>query len=98
MEASLTVVVVTHNSGVIVGDCLERLSGSSLPIEIIVVDNGSDRENLALLRAFTGKLVGAERIENRENVGFSAANNIALRKISTDFVLLLNPEDRKSVV
>ncbi|MBT7308160.1 MAG: glycosyltransferase family 2 protein [Gammaproteobacteria bacterium] len=92
MEASLTVVVVTHNSGVIVGDCLERLSGSSLSIEIIVVDNGSDRENLALLRAFTEKLVGAERIENRENVGFSAANNIALRKISTDFVLLLNPD------
>ena len=57
--------------------------------EIIVIDNNStDGSNIFLCNKFANVLY----IWNKENVGFSKANNIALRQAKGKYVLFLNPD------
>ncbi len=57
--------------------------------EVWVVDNASDDGSVELVQ---NKFPEAKLIANQENVGFSAANNQAIRQCSGEFVLLLNPD------
>lgn len=79
-------VIVTYNSA----HCLAGLLGSPLSGErIIFVDNASeDGTPQAIAEAFPDALL----IQQAHNAGFGAANNVALRKVSTRFALLLNPD------
>jgi GT2 family glycosyltransferase len=89
------VVIVTWNSRDCVEECLNSLSRetSGLAHEIFLVDNGStDGTSEKVASAFPRVTL----IRNDRNLGFSAANNVALRKIleagTAEFVLLLNPD------
>ncbi len=57
--------------------------------EIFVVDNQSTDGSVEMVRA---KFPSVKVIANRENVGFSRANNQAIRISTGDYVLLLNPD------
>ena len=58
--------------------------------EIIVVDNASEDDSLSKLQdCFKDKV---KFIASGENNGFAAGNNLALRQISSDYVLLLNSD------
>ncbi|MBE0653724.1 MAG: glycosyltransferase, partial [Bacteroidales bacterium] len=54
-----------------------------------VVDNNSVDGSGSMIRE---KFPWAHLIENQENVGFSKANNMALKKAKGEFCLLLNPD------
>ncbi|HAT8465775.1 TPA: glycosyltransferase, partial [Legionella pneumophila] len=50
MVANLvTVVIVNYNSGEMLGKCVEHLLKSTVPIQIIISDNASSDNSLALL-------------------------------------------------
>jgi GT2 family glycosyltransferase len=57
--------------------------------EIWVVDNASVDGSCAFLRS---QYPEVHIIENTENKGFSIANNQAIRLMSSEFILLLNPD------
>ena len=57
--------------------------------EIVVVDNESQRDRLAWLTARHPRALALPR---RENIGFAAAINLAVRNSSRPFLLLLNPD------
>ncbi len=57
--------------------------------ELIVVDNHSADESLAILRDYAGR-PGFALIENSENTGFSAAVNQGIRAAKAPYVLLFN--------
>lgn len=87
----LTIVIVTHNSAGEIGDCLASLTTNRATIdhEVVVVDNASRDGSAALVRRLQP---GLRVIETTRNIGFAAANNLAIRESSGEFVLLLNPD------
>ncbi len=82
----VTVVVVTYNSA----HCLPGLSSGLQTIRnIVVVDNASD-DDLQTQLPLT--LPQASLLRNDRNLGFGAANNLALAQVKTPYALLLNPD------
>ena len=89
---SLSIVVVTYNNVHLTALCLASLQAQKPwpRCEIVVVDNGSTDETADYLRHVEAHSEGVRVILNRENLGFAAANNQALRDVSSDYVVLLN--------
>jgi GT2 family glycosyltransferase len=60
-----------------------------VPSEVFVVDNNSVDGSVAMVAA---KFPSVILIANKDNVGFSKANNQAMRLAQGEYVLLLNPD------
>lgn len=88
--ASIRVVVVNYNAGPLLTECVRRVVASTLPLEVVVVDNASTDGSLEHLRA--AAIADLTIIESSENLGFSRANNVALREWGGEYALLLNPD------
>ena len=74
-------------------ECLESIRKISYPLyEIVVVDNGSEGDDVRILKGKFGDYIHV--IENDNNYGFSEGNNIGMRhalaNFNPDYVLLLN--------
>lgn len=83
------VVIVTYNSGQVIGACLRSLRG--VPEgggSVIVVDNASQDETRAVVRQFDH----VRLIESESNLGFGGGVNLGARSGSGRYVLLLNPD------
>lgn len=94
----LSIIIVNYNVRYFLEQCLTSLNSSiknyeenksSSGIEIIVVDNNSVDGSVKLVKE---KFPQLKLIENKENVGFSKANNQAIRQSEAEYVLLLNPD------
>ena len=84
-----TVVVLNWNGRKVLPRCLESLSRqSSDSFQLVVVDNGSTDGSADEIRKCYYK--PCEIIRLPHNMGFSKANNIALRGVTTPYVALLN--------
>lgn len=82
----ITVIVITYNSG----HCIETLSKGLISFpNIIVVDNASTDNTLSQCAKH---LPQAQCIASAKNLGFGAANNVALARVQTPYALLLNPD------
>jgi N-acetylglucosaminyl-diphospho-decaprenol L-rhamnosyltransferase len=83
---SIAIVIVTHNSGEEIGECLHALRDLS-NTEIVVIDNAStDQTREAVISR------GIRLIANPTNAGFAAAVNAGVRATTAPLVLLLNPD------
>ena len=89
--SQITVIVVTFNSK----HCIQELSPvlKNIP-HLIIVDNASDDQTLALVES---DIPQAIRVENLKNLGFGAANNQALKLVKTPYAFLLNPDCNISI-
>src|SRR5690554_4686107 len=87
----LTVVIVNYNVAYFLEQCLHSVQRASenLKCEVFVVDNNSVDGSNEMIRQ---KFPCVTLIANRENVGFSRANNQAMRIAKGRYVLLLNPD------
>jgi GT2 family glycosyltransferase len=88
-QYDITVSIVAYRSD---SDELEQairsLSGTSLRILIVIVDNSPTEELGPFCRS-----LGAEYIHTGKNLGFGAGHNIAIKKFSTSrYHLVLNPD------
>ena len=82
----VTVVIPNWNGSALLGNLLERLRQQSLPLHrIIVVDNGSSDDSLAVAKTF-----GAETVELDKNFGFSRAVNQGIRAAGSGWIAILN--------
>jgi hypothetical protein len=88
---SLEVVVVSHGAEALLRRCLASLREhppARAAMRVTVVDSGSpDGTPEMVAREFP-----EARLLREGNIGFSAANNLALRESDADAVLLLNPD------
>lgn len=91
MGIKLSIIIVNYNVKYFLEQCLNsvRKSTKGITSEIFVVDNNSVDGSLKMLRE---KFPGVELIANKNNVGFSKANNQAIQKASGEYILLLNPD------
>ena len=101
----LAIVIVNYNTAALLRDCLWSVFASrgGLTLAVCVVDNASPDESVSLTRA---EFPQVHVITNRDNVGYSRANNQGLRHFgfsepgSSDtelatlprYALLLNPD------
>ncbi len=87
----LTVVIVNYNVKYFLEQVLlsVRKAAQGLAVEVYVVDNNSVDDSAPMVQE---KFPEVRLIANRENVGFSRANNQAIRISSGEYVLLLNPD------
>ena len=87
----LSVVIVSYNVSHYLLQCLDSLQRALRGIdgEVIVVDNHSRDNSVALVHQTHPEV---KVIENLHNLGFSKANNIALRQAKGEYALLLNPD------
>lgn len=85
----LSIVIVSFNAAQDLKNCLASLRAAppSATHEVIVVDNGSRDDSVAIARA-----AGATVIENGTNLGFARANNAGIRASRGDNVLMLNSD------
>ncbi|KKQ67173.1 MAG: WsbD [Candidatus Daviesbacteria bacterium GW2011_GWA2_38_24] len=87
----LSIVIVNYNAGDFLLDCLssiEKLSDEAI-ISTYVVDNASSDDSIARAQK---KFSSVNFILSSSNLGFGKGNNLALKKIKTEYVLLLNPD------
>lgn len=84
-------ITVTYNNEATIAYCLEAATTAlqSLEHKITVVDNASMDGTVEKVRS---SYPSVEVIALDENVGFGAANNIALQECNSPFALLLNPD------
>jgi hypothetical protein len=87
----VSVIVVNWNTRQLLADCLASLYETirNLCIEVIVVDNGSSDGSVEMLRQ---RFPRVRLIANRENKGFTGANNQALDIFKGRYALLFNSD------
>lgn len=86
------VIIVTYNGMKWIKESLSSLYGSSLPIDVLVVDNNSSDETVSYIKKEFSNVI---LFEQNENLGFGKANNIGMSyalKQNVDFVFLLNQD------
>lgn len=87
---SVSVTIVTYNSGRFIKRCLESVLAQQYPAKVvIVIDNGSSDGTVDILEQFEDQ---CQIVYNDENAGFAAAQNQAIAMSSGDWVLTLNPD------
>jgi GT2 family glycosyltransferase len=90
-ELRLDIVIVSYRCRTLLRDCLKSLSAfpPAGGARIWVVDNASEDGTPAMVRE---EFPEVELIASDENLGFSKANNLAIRRGSAPYVLALNPD------
>lgn len=87
----LSIVIVNYNVKHFLEQCLSSVfkAAQGLNVEVFVVDNASVDGSVEMIKK---KFPEVHLIVNKKNVGFSCANNQALRIAKGRYVLLLNPD------
>jgi len=87
----LSIVIVSFNVEELLVKCLESIekNSKSLPLEVFVVDNDSTDNTVLRIRK---DFPNVRLIANEKNLGFSKANNQALKKAKGEYLLVLNPD------
>ncbi|MCB0790543.1 MAG: glycosyltransferase [Flavobacteriales bacterium] len=87
----LSVIIVNYNVRSYLEQCLRSVRAAMAGIagEVFVVDNQSSDGSVAMVQE---RFPEVRLIMNKENVGFSRANNQAIRQTQGRYVLLLNPD------
>lgn len=87
----LSVIIVNYNVKYFLEQCLISVLQASKDIEteIFVVDNNSVDGSVEMVKERFPEIM---LIANKDNVGFSKANNQAIRESKGEYVLLLNPD------
>ena len=88
----LSVVILNYETFELTKNAIDSIFKYSYPfsVEVIVVDNASGDDSLSKLQNyFAGKVTF---IASKQNNGFAAGNNQALKKVNSKYVLLLNSD------
>ncbi len=87
----ISIIIVSYNTCALLRECLIRVREKTQGVayEILVVDNASLDESCAMVEK---EFPEVRLMRNRENLGFSKANNQAINESRGEFVLLLNSD------
>ncbi len=87
----LSVIVVNYNVKYFLEVCLHSVlrAAEGMDAEVIVVDNNSADNSCQMVRAHFPSVI---LIENKDNKGFSKANNQGVAVAKGEYILFLNPD------
>jgi N-acetylglucosaminyl-diphospho-decaprenol L-rhamnosyltransferase len=86
---ALAIVTVTHNSAPELAALLRSVERHLPEAHVVVADNASQDDSVAVARSFSGQ---ATVLELGRNHGFGVACNVALRAVREPVAALLNPD------
>lgn len=87
----LSVIILNYNVRYFLEACLRSVQAAIAQVdaEIIVIDNNSPDDSCAMVKTLFPDVT---LIENKENVGFSKANNQGVAIAKGEYVCILNPD------
>ncbi len=87
----LSIIIVNYNVRHFLEQCLNSVGKATANIsaEVFVVDNNSPDDSVKMVKENFPEVI---IIQNKENVGFSKANNQAIELAKGEYILLLNPD------
>lgn len=87
----LSIIIVNYNVKHFLKQCLQSVENAvaKTNAEVFVVDNNSVDGSVAMVKK---EFPDVKVIANQENVGFSKANNMAIKQARGEYILLLNPD------
>jgi len=87
----LSIIIVNYNVEHFLNQCLQSVRNAceGIEAEVYVVDNNSVDGSVEMVRK---QFPEVKLIANTDNVGFSRANNQALKIATGEYQLLLNPD------
>lgn len=89
----VSVIVPVYNTAQYLRDCIDSLVNQTYKnIEIIVVNDGSKDNSLEIINEYASKYPNIILI-NQENKGYSGARNVALEKVTGDYVGFVDSDD-----
>ena len=83
---NLSVIIVSYKSDYVIENCINSIHSE---IEIVVVDNSNNNQ---LKEKIETKYKNVKYILSKENLGMGAGNNLGIKNVNKDFVLILNPD------
>ena len=88
-DIKLSIIIVNYNVKHFLEQCLYSVFSATKNVssEVFVVDNNSVDGSCAMVKE---KFTDVILIENKQNTGFSKANNQAIKIAKGEYVLLLN--------
>jgi GT2 family glycosyltransferase len=91
-NAWVRVVVVNHNAGPLLQDCVDALAEQTMPaFEVVIVDNASTVQPIAGLRLPDTRF---RVLHAGSNLGFAAGSNLGARGARAAWIVTLNPDTR----
>lgn len=91
LPRTISIIIVNYNVRFFLEQALRSVfkATGDLSVQVWVVDNASSDDSMDMVKQ---KFPTVQIIENKDNVGFARANNMALNQSNADYVLLLNPD------
>ena len=83
---NLSVVIVSFKSEHVIEDCINSIDSE---IEIVIIDNSNNDQ---FKKKIETKYKNVKCILSNENLGMGAGNNLGIKNVNKDFVLILNPD------
>lgn len=98
MKPLVSVIVPMYNAAPYIREALESIVASSYrPIEVVVVDDGSKDDSLAVAMEMAS-IHPEIRVISQKNAGVSAARNHAIREAKGEWILPVDADDKISPV
>lgn len=90
----VSVIIVNHNTGNILKDCIDSLYKfeNVADIEIFIIDNFSKDDSRAVIDNLKDQYKRITTIYTDSLLSFSAANNLGIQKASGEYLLIMNPD------
>ncbi len=87
----LSIIIVNYNVRHYITQCLYSVQRAirGIDADVYVVDNHSQDDSVDYIRK---NFPDVKLIESNHNLGFAKANNIAIRRSTAEYVLMLNPD------
>lgn len=97
MQIKLSIIIVNYKTPLLTAQCVVGIiqNPPSVPYELLIIDNNSQDDCFGIVQRYLAKTknsVPVYYIASPKNVGFSAGNNIGIKKAKGEYVLLLNPD------
>lgn len=93
-KVDLSIVIVAYNSEDLILTCLDSIykTCKKNTFEVVVSDNSPNDATKEIIEENKKNYPGLIYIKNADNIGFSAANNVGVKKTTGEYLLFLNPD------
>jgi GT2 family glycosyltransferase len=88
MIPKASVIIVTYNHKDHIVPCIESVMKQDYPVEIVVVDNGSDSTAELVERNYPSVRV----MKTDKNLGYAGGNNLGIERSNGEYIIILNPD------
>lgn len=94
---AVSIVVIAYNVRACIARCLESIERQTLsPSEVIVVDDASTDDSLAVIRSFHGRIPGLKCIHKEKNEGAHLARRSGVLSSTGDYIVFVDGDDELS--